>query len=99
MDLNTVIASAAVGALVATLGQLIGQALERRARDRELIFRFSVEAARAARATALQAAQESGRILQAPDELYLAADYYPLVERLLHRGRHPREVKPEQRYE
>lgn len=94
MDWQTVVTSAAVGAVAATLGQLLGQALERRHRERELILRFSIEAARAKREDAILVAREQGLTLTVPDPLYLAADYYPLVKRLLRSGRHPKEVVP-----
>lgn len=95
MDWTIIVTSAAVGAVVATLGQLLGQMLQRRHRERELTFRFAIQAARSARSTAITSAERRGTTLAVPDELYLAADYYPLVQRLLRRGRHPREIKPE----
>lgn len=101
MEWGIVVTSAAVGAAVASIGQVLAQWLERRHRIRELTFQFSIEAARSKLETALVVRNDTPKEkrpgLGIPDQLYLAADYYPLVERLLRTGRHPKEIKPERR--
>ena len=94
MDWSTILTSAAIGALVAQLVQLVGQALERRARRRELIFKFAVEASRMSNVITLQIARETKRPAVIKDPIVQAASYYPLVEHLLDRGRMPEGAVP-----
>jgi hypothetical protein len=95
MDWNTIVTSAAVGALVAGGMQIVAQAMAGRRRRREQIFRFAVEAARAQRSNALLASRTSGITVDLRDPLYLAAEYYPLVSNLYDRGQLPPDAKPE----
>lgn len=95
MDWSTILTSAAVGALVAQLVQLAGQWAERRARRRELIFRFAVEAARATNEMTLQVARESNRPAMLKDSIVMAASYYPLVEHVFDKGGLPPDAVPE----
>lgn len=91
MDWPTVLTSAAVGAIVATLGQIVGQWLERRQRERELVFKFSVDAAAVRR----EHARQSGRPFLDRDPLYIAAEFYPLVQHLYRKGQLPDDAPPE----
>lgn len=95
MDWNTIVTSAAVGALVAGGMQIVAQVMAGRRRRRELVFRFAIEAARARRRDAILAGEKNGRRVLLPDPLYSAARYYPLVSGLFDNGRLPTDAPPE----
>jgi hypothetical protein len=81
-----VLSSAAVGALVSSLLTLMGSALERRARRRELLLSKAIELAFNRTQTAMTAAEKMGSKFVLHDNASLAATYFKELETLLNTG-------------
>jgi hypothetical protein len=94
MNWTTILTSAVVGALVAALIQLVGQWAERRARRRELIFKFAVEAARVNNELTFHMARETKNTAYLKDHVVMAANYYPLVSHIFDKGKLPPNAAP-----
>lgn len=102
-----VFTSAAIGAItsamVTMVGQLLGQALDRRARRRELLFSKAIDLARWKNERTLEVAQRKGSgPYQIDDEVFLARVFLEDLETLFATGKLPavseryyeREVRP-----
>jgi hypothetical protein len=85
----TILTSAVVSAAIASLLNLLGQQIERRARRRELIFTKSVELARENREFIAKAAKETGQAALIHDYVVYAEMYYWLLTKLHDEGRLP----------
>jgi hypothetical protein len=86
---TTILTSAVVSAVIASLLNLFGQLIERRARRRELIFTKSVELAKENREFIAKAAKETGQEATVHDYVVYAEMYYWLLKELHDRGRLP----------
>lgn len=89
MDMTIIIASAAVGAIVAALINLIGQYFERRSRRKELLLSKAVEMAIERARFTFDVAKASNASADIPDQAVMAATYYQWLEYLLDRGKLP----------
>jgi hypothetical protein len=85
--LTTIITSAAVGALVSAAVTLIGAALERRARRKELLLTKAIDLATDRTRTYIELAEKSGRPVGLIDNIFLAEDYYQELSLLLEKGK------------
>jgi hypothetical protein len=85
----TVLTSAAVGVLVSAMLTLIGQYLERRARQNELLLTKALEMAVRRSDVAMKIALETGRKTSLLDDVINAETYFHWLKGLLHKGRLP----------
>lgn len=85
--LTTIITSAAVGALASALVNLIGQAIERKARRKELLLTKAMELAFARRELLMKAVERTGQTVGLRDDVSVAADYFAELTSLLDKGR------------
>jgi hypothetical protein len=89
MDLSTVITSAAVGAVTAAVVNIIGQALERRSRRKELLLAKAVELAVERVRFAFEVAKASSQGAALKDPGITCATYYKWLRHLLDKGELP----------
>lgn len=89
MDLPTVITSAAVGAVAAAIVNVLGQALERRSRRRELLLAKAVELAVERVRFAFEVAKASNHKAALKDPGITCATYYKWLSHLLDKGELP----------
>jgi hypothetical protein len=92
---NTVLTSAAVSTIIAGIASLIGQAVERRARRKELIFVKAVELAKANRDYMLQLGKDMGGGVTIHDYAPYAEMYYWLLQELEDKGKLPKNWQQE----
>lgn len=85
----TILASVVVSAVVASAFNLMGQAFERRARRKELIFLKSVELAKANRDFLMTVAEKTGRGANIADYVVYAEMYHLLLTELHDKGSLP----------
>ena len=86
MDLATVITSAAVGAVAAAGVNLVGQALERRSRRKELLLAKAVDLAVERVRFAFQVAKDSNQSTSLKAPGITCATYYKWLLHLLDKG-------------
>jgi hypothetical protein len=86
---TTIITSAAVGALVAGILTLIGQAFERSARKKDMLLAKAIELAVARREFTIRAAEQAGADAELRDDVFAAADYYRILEQIREKGQVP----------
>jgi hypothetical protein len=91
----TILTSAVISALIASILNLVGQQVERRARRRELIFTKSVELARENREFIAKAAKETGQAARIHDYVVYAEMYYWLLTGLHDEGKLPKNWRQE----
>ena len=91
----TILTSALISAVVASLLNLLGQRIERRARRRELIFLKSVELAKENRDFIMKAARDLNKDARIHDYVVYAEMYYWLLTELHNRGRLPENWRQE----
>ena len=89
MDFATVVTSAAVGAVTAQLINLIGQSLERRSRQREMLLAKAVELAVERVRFGFEVAKESQQDAALKDPGITCATYYKWLRHLLENGELP----------
>lgn len=92
MDMTIIITSAAVGAIVAALINLIGQYFERRSRRKELLLSKAVEMAIERARFTFDVAKASNACADIPDQAVMAATYYQWLKHLLDRDELPPNV-------
>jgi hypothetical protein len=85
----TILTSAVISAVIASVFGLIGQAIERRARRRELLFVKSVELAKENREFVMRVAKELGTGARIHDYAVYAEMYFWLLTELHDKGRLP----------
>ncbi|MBN1517167.1 hypothetical protein JXA32_11450 [Candidatus Sumerlaeota bacterium] len=90
--LVTIITSAAVGALISGIINLVGQWRERRARRRELLLAKSIDLAFARREFVLKIAKEMGQDVRFKDDISIAAGYFRALEHLMDHSSLPEEA-------
>jgi hypothetical protein len=86
-----ILTSAAVGAIVSSLVTFIGQFLERKHQRETLALNFALDLAKERTELVKQIADKKGLTADLYDLLYVAANYYPSIMRLLKEGRLPQE--------
>ena len=91
----TILTSAVISAVIASLLNLFGQRIERRARRRELIFTKSVELAKENREFIVKAAKETRQEATVHDYVVYAEMYYWLLTELHDRGSLPKNWRQE----
>lgn len=84
--------SAASGALVSSVFTFAGQALERRAKRKEIIFNAAIAQAKQRITTGLELVRITGRKAAIPDETILAGQYYSWLRNLYDHGCLPPEA-------
>jgi hypothetical protein len=96
---TTIITSAAVASIVSGFITLFGQALERRARRRELLLTRAVEMANTAgdlyRANLKTIAGRLGTLPVAKDDIFLVEQYFQLLTEVFNTGKLPQTVHDE----
>jgi len=85
-SLTTIVTSAAVGALASALVNLIGQAIERKARRRELLLTKAIELAFARRELLMKVVERTGQTVGLRDDVSITADYFAELTSLLDKG-------------
>jgi hypothetical protein len=85
----TILTSAVISAVIASAFGLFGQAIERRARRRELLFVKSVELAKENREFVMRVAKELGAGARIHDSAVYAEMYFWLLTELHDKGRLP----------
>jgi hypothetical protein len=85
----TILTSVVVSAVVASIFNLLGQAAERRARRKELIFMNAVELAKANREFIAMVADKTGQRASISDYVVYAEMYYFLLKELHDKGSLP----------
>lgn len=93
--LASVLTSAMTAALVASIFNLLAQALERKARRHDLIFTKSVELAKMKTDFLVTFARDTGAVPGIHDYVAYAEQYYWLLSRLHDEGRLPRNWRDE----
>jgi hypothetical protein len=91
----TILTSALVSAFVTGVFALLGQAIERKARRRELLFTKSVELAKANRDFIAMVADKTGQTAQISDYAVYAEMYCWLLTELHDKGRLPENWRQE----
>src|SRR5712692_1876129 len=91
----TILTSAVISALIASLLNLFGQRIERQARQRELLFTKAVELAKVNREFIAMVAKETRQAAQIYDYAVYAEMYYWLLTELYDRGRLPQNWRQE----
>jgi len=86
---TTILTSVVVSAVVASIFNLFGQAAERRARKKELLFQKTFELAQANREFLLEVSKTTGKTTSIADYVEYAVMYYWLLEALYHKGKLP----------
>lgn len=86
---SLILASAGVAAVVSSSATLLGQALERRARRRELLLTKAIELARDRRQQAMALAAKAGGTAILQDNIVSAETYYQWLTSLFESGRLP----------
>jgi hypothetical protein len=89
MDVATVVTSAAVGAVAAAAINVVGQTLERRSRQKELLLAKAVELATERVRFAFEVAKASGQNASLVDPGITCAGYYKWLRHLLDHGELP----------
>jgi hypothetical protein len=90
--LGTIITSAAIGSVSASLIAIIGQYSERRARRPELLLTKAIELAQARIGFGKEMAEKMGKRVSIPDALSLAAEYYTALHHLLAKDELPKHL-------
>ncbi len=85
----TILTSVVVSAVVASVFNIFGQAIERRSRNRELIFMKAVELALANREFIAMVADKTNCNATISDPVVYAEMYYSLLKELHDKGRLP----------
>jgi len=86
----TVLTSAGIGALVSSLATLGGQALERKARRRELVLAKAMELAKARTDLALEVSRrQPDKVAAFRDPAVMTEKYFQWLEHLLQKGALP----------
>ena len=93
----TVVTSAAVGALASSLIGLVGAALERRARRRELLLEKAIQMAHTRREFVMGLVEKTGGEAALRDDVSLAAEYFQLLDHLIETGNLPESFKAKER--
>lgn len=102
MNIETVITSAAVATLVSAALTLLGQALERSARRKELLLAKAVEIAVERARFGLEIVKDTRQPAEFIDPAINAATYYKWLRHLLDKGQLPpdaKELRPGERPE
>ena len=89
----TIITSAAVGAVVSTLMNLIGQYFERSSRRKELLLSKAVEIAIERARFTFDVAKASNECANIQDQVVMSATYYQWLKHLLDKGELPSNIK------
>jgi hypothetical protein len=95
-DWQTIVTSAAVGAGVSALANLVGQWRERTARRRELLFSAAIEMAYRRTDLAIRVSERNGKDLELTDSMFLAEGYFRALTGLVEQGAIPREFHQKQ---
>ena len=85
----TILTSAVISAVIASIFSMAAQAIERRARRRELLFIKSIELAKENREFLLRIAKETGATASLHDYAVYAEMYFWLLTELHDKGRLP----------
>ena len=95
MDANwtTLVASAGIGAVVASLVNVVGQTLDRRARREDLLWTKALEMAHLRGEFILQIAKDTGRRTRFYDPVIIAETYHRWLTHLVKHGRLPNEAR------
>jgi hypothetical protein len=86
VDWQTIITAAAVGSIASTVLTLVGQAFERRSRQRELLLSRSLDLAGSKRDFLIRLADKTGATVTLKDDIFLAEEYYEALSHLLRTG-------------
>ena len=97
MDMITIITSAAVGAIVSALINIVGQYFERESRRKELLLSKAVEMAIERARFTFDVAKASNARADIPDQAVMAATYYQWLKDILYRDKQPQDVKSEEK--
>jgi hypothetical protein len=95
MDWWTVITSAAVGAISAAVLNIVGQALERRSRRKELLLAKAIDVAVDRSRLVFEVAKASHGSADIGDAAVYAATYYRWFDHVLRHGKLPRDAGEE----
>ena len=87
-----ILGSAGVGAVVSVLGTFLGQWLERRARQRDLLLQMAFELAKERTRVAVQAAEATGDVVWLQDAIMRIPLYYRALEATLAGEALPKEL-------
>lgn len=88
-----VLTSAAIGAVVSSLIAVIGQAIERRARTRELLISKALELGFDNYRRAMEVKQLTGRAMRIQDPIVSAETYFEWLEYMFNHGRLPEDPR------
>lgn len=88
-----IITSAAVGAVVSALINLLGQYLERKTRSQELLFTKALEMAVQHTEILMRVAEKSGKAVALYDNVIKAETYYGWLKHLYESGQLPSDAK------
>ena len=84
-----VLTSAAIGAVISSVINVIGQFIERSARRREMLLKSAIEHAWRFQDHLLKMARDSGRAIQVVDPIVNAEEYYQWLQHLYKNGKLP----------